>query len=269
MREEHRLTDLSADRIRGWLPEELRGAPVVVFPVLESSNRTCKQLALEGAPHGTVVLADAQTAGRGRLGRSFFSPAGTGLYFSLLLRSEEAPEKILQVTSLAAVAVCRAIASVTGLECEIKWVNDIYLRGRKLCGILAEGIVDPNRGQLSGVVLGIGINCGNRREDFPEELQEIVTSLWMETGEVPDRSRLAAELYRCLLEILAPGEILSGMEEYRRRSYVLDKEVRFFRGEDTWEGRAEAITAEGHLIVRLDSGEQVELSTGEISVRVK
>lgn len=224
---------------------------------------------MEAAPDGLAVLAEQQSAGRGRLGRSFFSPAGAGLYFSMLLWREEPAEEILRITSLGAVAVCRAIARVTGLETEIKWVNDIYHNGKKLCGILAEGILDPVKGRLNGVVLGIGINCGGVLEDFPEELREIVTTLFLETGEAPNRNVLAAELYQQIREVLAEEQRAQAMEEYRRRSCILGKDIRFVRDNEVQEGVAEDISPEGHLLVRLYTGEHLWLSTSEISVRGK
>ena len=153
-------------------------APVFLYDTLESSNRTAKTLALEGAPHGTMVLAGQQTAGRGRLGRRFESPAGKGIYLSLVLRPSLPMTEAQAVTVSAAVAVCRAVKKLCGLELGIKWVNDLYHNGKKVCGILTEAGADLESGQLEWLVAGIGLNLTSRPEDWPEELRPIAGSLY-------------------------------------------------------------------------------------------
>ena len=143
-----------------------------------STNTLLKAQAEQGAPEGTVLIAESQTAGKGRLGRHFTSPPGTGIYFSLLLRPHCTAEKSLFITTTAAVAVCEAIEQVTGLNPQIKWVNDIYLNEKKVCGILTEASVDFENGGLNWAVLGIGINIAVPKEGFPEEIRSIAGAPW-------------------------------------------------------------------------------------------
>ena len=145
-------------------------APIYLYDKLESSNRTAKTLALEGAPHGTMVLTSQQTAGRGRLGRRFESPAGKGIYLSLVLRPGLPMTEAQAVTVSAAVAVCRAVKRLCGLDLGIKWVNDLYYNGKKVCGILTEAGADIESGQLEWLVVGIGLNLTTTPADWPEEL---------------------------------------------------------------------------------------------------
>ena len=145
-------------------------APIYLYDTLESSNRTAKLLALDGAPHGTLVLTAHQSAGRGRLGRRFESPAGKGVYCSVLLRPEMPAANAQTATISAAVAVCRAVKKLCGLELAVKWVNDLYYQGRKVCGILTEAGTDLESGQLEWLVVGIGLNLTSTAADWPEEL---------------------------------------------------------------------------------------------------
>lgn len=153
-------------------------APVQLYDTLESTNRTAKLLALEGAAHGTLVLAGGQTAGRGRLGRSFASPAGKGVYCSVVLRPPLPAANAQTATIGAAVAVCRAVQTLCGLELAIKWVNDLYYKGKKVCGILTEAGTDLESGQLEWLVVGIGLNLTATAEDFPPELTAKAGSLY-------------------------------------------------------------------------------------------
>ena len=153
-------------------------APIYLYDSLESSNLTAKQLALTGAPHGTLVLTSHQQAGRGRMGRVFESPAGKGVYLSLLLRPDLSAADAQTVTIGAAVAVARAVKALCGLELSIKWVNDLYYQGRKVCGILTEAGTDIESGQLEWLVVGIGLNLTTSPADWPEELARTAGSLY-------------------------------------------------------------------------------------------
>ena len=153
-------------------------APIYLYDTLESSNRTAKLLALDGAPHGTLVLTAHQSAGRGRLGRRFESPAGKGVYCSVLLRPEMPAANAQTATISAAVAVCRAVKKLCGLELAIKWVNDLYYQGKKVCGILTEAGTDLESGQLEWLVVGIGLNLTSTAADWPEELARKAGSLY-------------------------------------------------------------------------------------------
>ena len=164
---------LSLPAIRSFLRRKAIAEQIRLYPSLVSTNQTAKQLALEGAPSGTIVLADEQTGGRGRRGRSFFSPSGTGVYFTVIFRSELAADRAVMITTAASVAAARAIDKVTGGEphAQIKWINDIYLGGKKICGILTDAVANMENGSFEYIVVGIGINTNNKTEDFPEEFR--------------------------------------------------------------------------------------------------
>lgn len=225
---------------------------ILVFPELDSTNTALKRMAQEGAAEGLVLIADAQTCGRGRLGRSFFSPHGSGLYFSILLRPPVLDPG--RLTTLAAVVTAETISDLCGVHVGIKWVNDLYYGGKKLCGILAEGA------GRDFAVVGIGINLGGSA--FPPELAEIATSLEDITGKKPDRDALAAALIRGF--DCAPREGFSHMDEYRRRSILLGREVLLPSGEAVL---VSEIEDDGGLIVEKD-GRRLRIKTGEVSVRL-
>ena len=181
-------------------------APVQLYDTLESTNRTAKLLALEGTAHGTLVLAGGQTAGRGRLGRSFASPAGKGVYCSVVLRPPLPAANAQTATIGAAVAVCRAVQMLCGLELAIKWVNDLYYKGKKVCGILTEAGTDLESGQLEWLVVGIGLNLTATAEDFPPELAAKAGSLYP----CPGKPGGAGRCHRAGAVGAVPGLCLSG-----------------------------------------------------------
>lgn len=234
---------------------------IVRLKETDSTNTQCKLLAKANAPHGTVVIAEHQTAGRGRLGRTFVSPDGGGLYCSVLLRQGFDMEHIGLVTPCAAVAAAKAIESISGVEAGIKWVNDIYLSGKKVCGILTEGSLPDF------LVVGIGINLRSVRDTFPVELQGIVTSIEDETGSIITADRMADVFLRCLsdeIDRLSSGAFLS---EYRARSILTGRTVTVCGSGEPYEAEATGIDDEAGLIVRLPDGGTRVLRTGEVSVR--
>ena len=218
-------------------------------------------MAQHGAAEGVTLIVDHQTGGRGRLGRQFHSPEG-GLYLSTLLRPTDPDPG--QITCRAAVAAARAIESLCGAKIDIKWVNDLYLNGRKVAGILAEGVLSPSGG-LEAVVLGIGINVGG--VDFPEELTSIATSLGNEGYSLP-REDVAAAFLNEWERVYYAADPADTMAEYRRRNIVLGRQVTVMRGGETYAATAEAVTDEGHLLVRDETGENHTLNSGEVSVRL-
>lgn len=234
---------------------------VTVTEQTTSTNTALREMALAGAAEGCTVIADTQTGGRGRRGRTFHSPAG-GLYLSTLLRPA-ADTDPGRVTCCAAVAAARAIESLCDATIDIKWVNDLYLNGRKVAGILAEGVLAPDGG-LSAVVLGIGINVGATA--FPEELTAIATSLGNE-GVSLTREDVAAAFLNEWERVYTAPDAAPIMEEYRRRNLVLGRQVTVMQGENTYPATATAITAEGHLRVSTPYGER-ELTSGEVSLRL-
>lgn len=229
---------------------------------IDSTNAEAKRLVLassccSGVKLPLLVTADCQTAGRGRRGRSFYSPADTGLYLSLVVPCS-ALETLVSVTTTAAVATARAIERVTGREVSIKWVNDLLLDGKKVCGILAEAINDPSGGRIAQVIVGIGVNLTT--EDFPLELQGIAASL---NTDAP-RTALAAAITDTFLDLLPRG---GDMDEYRRRSCVLGRAVHFEEAGVLYAGKAVAIEDDGALVVHCNDGSVRILRSGEITLR--
>ena len=239
-------------------------APVHIYDTLESSNRTAKLLALDGAPHGTLVLTAHQSAGRGRLGRKFESPAGKGVYCSILLRPELPAASAQTATIRAAVAVCRAVQSLCGLELAIKWVNDLYYQGKKVCGILTEAGTDLESGRLEWLVVGIGLNLTSTAADWPPELADKAGSLYPGGPAPVPRAALAGAIARELLA-LDPGE--DCLDEYRARCFVPGHWVTVCTGSETYAARALAIDDAGRLVVRRENGREEALRCGEVTTR--
>lgn len=239
------------------------------FESLDSTNTYLKKAAREGAAEGTVVVADAQTAGRGRMGRHFLSPPGRGVYMSVLLRPDCPADCVQSLTATAAVAVCRAIEKVCSLEPEIKWVNDLILHGRKICGILCESCASEEG--LGFVVLGIGLNVTELPEDFPPELRETAGSIYSQSGMVFERGALIAAI---LGEISAmyPAwclEQAAYLREYKKRCKMLGRLVSFFDADGEHCAVAEDIDDDFALRVRKDDGGTLSLHSGEISVKLQ
>lgn len=259
---------LSPEGIKLELDEKYRNYKIDVYKTIDSTNQEVKRQALEGAGQGLVVLAEQQTMGKGRRGRSFYSPAGTGIYMSVLFRpSPEQSKDVVLVTTAASVAICRAIRKVLNEEPEIKWVNDVYFRGKKVCGILTEAVSDFESGQIDTVVVGIGINYHVPEDGFPEEIRGIAGSVCTDENMIPRNSLVAAVLN----ELFAIYEKLSEreyMEDYRRWSNVIGKDVRFTSGDGWMDAKALDIDDNGGLLVQLDNGEKKTLRTGEITLRV-
>ena len=239
-------------------------APVHIYDTLESSNRTAKLLALDGAPHGTLVLTAHQSAGRGRLGRKFESPAGKGVYCSILLRPELPAASAQTATIRAAVAVCRAVQSLCGLELAIKWVNDLYYQGKKVCGILTEAGTDLESGRLEWLVVGIGLNLTSTAADWPPELADKAGSLYPGGPAPVPRAALAGAIAR-ELRALGPGE--DCLDEYRARCFVPGHWVTVCTGSETYAARALAIDDAGRLVVRRENGREEALRCGEVTTR--
>ena len=248
---------LNRDRIVSQLNDSHYVRGLILDDCTDSTNLNVKEMAQKGAAEGVTMIVDRQTGGRGRLGRSFHSPEG-GLYLSTLLRpADPNPGRI---TCCAAVAAARAIESLCDASVDIKWVNDLYVNGRKAAGILAEGVFSP-AGELTAAVLGIGINVGVT--DFPDELIPIATSLGNEGFALAREDVAAAFLNALPIALVDP----TAMEEYRRRNLVLGRAVTVVRGNETFVATPEAITDEGHLILRTADG-VATLSSGEVSLRL-
>ena len=265
------MIDKELRELRRRLGEtKIVGHTLDCFESVDSTNSYLKRIAAEGAPDGTVAVADEQTAGRGRRGRSFSSGPGRGVYLSALLRPQLAPEKILPLTALGAVAACDAVERTCGVRPQIKWTNDLVLNGKKLSGTLTELSLEGESGALQYAVIGIGVNCNNASEDFPPELREVATSLYLETGKRVQRAALAAALIEELDKLYAAlqsGDTASYLTAYRRDCLTLGREVQLL-----WQDVKEKVTAldvdeQFGLVVRRADGTVETIRTGEVSVR--
>ena len=236
-----------------------RQAPVFFQNLVDSTNTRIKQLAAQGAPDGTVYIAAAQSAGRGRNGRTFLSPPG-GLYLSMLLRPGCPAEEALSITPMAAVAVCRAVKQVCGLLCGIKWPNDVVLGGKKLCGILTEASTDKDGLFL---VPGIGVNVNT--EEFPPELRPVAGSLFLHSGKKTELEDLARALIHQMDELYAAWKVEKNafMEEYRALCVNTGREV--LVGDRP--AKALGIAEDYSLLAEYPDGTKENIACGEVSVR--
>ena len=229
---------------------------------VDSTNDYAKTLAREGCPHGTVIMAEEQTAGRGRQGRSFASPKGLGLYATFVLRPNLPPQQLIHVTAMAAVAVCRAVERAGGPLPRIKWVNDLILNGKKLGGVLTEFSV-------GALILGIGLNVLHRAENFPPALAPTASSLLLEGKSPISRAALA----RCLTEeiLLLSEHILSRKEDYLRQykaiCLTIGQDILLRRGEEETPAHCTGLDGNGALLVRYADGSEGVISSGDVSVR--
>lgn len=253
---------LNAAEIKAYLlNKELQ---IFVYDEINSTNSTAKKLLLDGVEPPFLVVADSQTAGRGRFGRKFYSPTKTGVYMSLVISPEIKLGSPVTVTAAAAVAVSRAIATLLQKETQIKWVNDVFLDGKKVCGILSEATFDVETSTIKSIVIGIGINLTT--SDFPEEISAIAGSVG--STEV-SRARVIATITENLLQLTNQTDNIDFLDEYRKKSCVVGKDIYFFCGETRTEAHALGIDEAGGLIVKLLDGTIDVLRSGEITIRVK
>lgn len=252
--------------ITSLLHTEWAGQELFCFDEIDSTNTKAKELAEQGYPSGTLIVADRQIAGRGRRGRSWDSPAGIGIFMTLLLKPDINPNNASMLTLVAALATAQAISDVTGAEAKIKWPNDIVINGKKVCGILTE--MSAQFDYINHIVIGIGINVHN--ESFPEEIRETASSLLLESGKRIHRADLIArflERFEASYAIFLQTEDLEGlMKDYNALLVNIQKQVRILDPKEPFEGKAIGITKRGELIV--DTWESRKLvSSGEVSVR--
>lgn len=258
---------LSIQGIAPYLHSPDTARLIEVYRTLESTNKTAKEMAVAGRKEDAVIIADSQTGGRGRFGRAFHSPADKGLYISFLLRPEKLPiRKVTWITAIAALAVCDAVKLVSGQDASIKWVNDVMIGGRKVCGILTEAITDMESGSIERIVVGIGINIVS--EGFPPELERIAGGLFHSTPPGSARCRLAASLINtfCSPE-LWPDE-RSLYRDYKARLMLLGREVLVHTPKESYCARAVDLDEDYHLMVETPEGERIALSSGEVSIRM-
>ena len=237
------------------------------FPTIDSTNTRAKEMAAEGAPHGTVLIADTQTGGRGRMGRSFHSPAGTGIYMSMILRPNCPAADLMHLTCAVAVAAADGVEAATGLRPGIKWTNDLVVGRKKLGGILTELSLD-SCGNVDYAVIGIGINCTQSAADFPEEIRQLATSVYLCTGKQPCREAVIAQILAALqnmsLTLHDPAAILC---RYRADCITLGQDISLVRGEELRHGKALDVDDTGALVVAFSDGHTEAVQSGEVSVR--
>lgn len=263
---------ITPQEISSFLPEGyLSPDRLLVLDSVDSTNTYLKRASLSGAADGAIVIADHQTGGRGRLGRAFESPAGKGIYLSVLMRPDLPPQATLSATGLCAVAMRRAIEKSCGVCCGIKWTNDLIAGGKKVCGILTEMALEGESGRLQHMIMGVGINVHHGIEDFSPEVRSLATSLDLAAGKTFSRSRLAAAMIE---ELDALRDVLEGRQsaaeylaDYRRHCVTLGKEARLMWREGAEKVLALDIDEEFGLIIRHEDGREEVIRSGEVSVR--
>lgn len=255
------------NELRSRIHTKWAGAELHFYQTTTSTNLLAKQAGEEGAPHGTLFVADEQTAGRGRRGRSWQSPPGTNIYFTILLRPQIAPEQASMLTLVMAHSVAGAIRRLTGMEAGIKWPNDVLLDGKKTCGILTE--MSLEREYIHYVVCGVGINVAP--QDFPEEIREHATSVEMAYGQAVSKGALLQyvmeELERDYDAFMTVGDLTPLQDSYNSLLVNRDHQVRVLDPKGEWEGTARGINARGELLVEKPDGTVAEVYAGEVSVR--
>lgn len=273
----YRLVESPADvysesEIASRLCTKWAGKRLIFFASTGSTNPDAKRFAEEGAPHGTTVVADRQTAGRGRRGRSWESPAGRSIYFTIVVRPTFIPDQASMITLVMALSVAEAIHEVTGLQTGIKWPNDIVVNGKKVVGILTEMSMTPEMNEIQFLVAGVGVNVNQEGvEEFPEELRGTATSLKIESGRQIDRVELLTKILARFEEDYETFERtvnLSGLRaRYESRLVGRDAWVRVLDPAGEYTGISRGITETGELIVEKETGETVLVYAGEVSVR--
>lgn len=247
---------LSKQGISYYLTEEI---DIFSYKTIDSTNTQMKKLAINGGKNHSVIVSEEQSAGRGRFGRSFYSPAQKGVYMSVLLKTGDSLQNATMITIKTAVAVRRAIAKLYDIEVAIKWVNDLYYRGKKVCGILSEAISDFESGMIEAIIIGIGINVST--DNFPLEIASIATSLGLQEA---NRNQFIAEILNQLFAIIDEDFKLV-LNEYRMASCVLHKQITFNQKGEQFTGLVREINDLGNLVVSSNGAEMV-LTAGEVSI---
>ena len=259
----YRLVNADILNAEGIAANMTHRVPVKTFMEIDSTNAEAKRMIAAGAEHGTVIAADSQTAGRGRFGKSFYSPKGTGLYLSVILKPDSTHISDAQmITVAAAVVTARAIESLTGRHVDIKWVNDLFLEGKKVCGILTEAVSDFESGRVDSIVVGIGINCSTAA--FPTEIQGVAGSLG---ADKLSRNRLAAMVADGLIDSFGNLSDPAIIDDYRSRSIITGKEIVYMEAGRERAAVVESINDRGNLVVRDSAGEVSVISSGEVSIK--
>lgn len=253
--------------IRECLDEEYQNNNIYYYDSIDSTNKKAKELAIAGASHGTLVLANEQTSGRGRYGRTFESPKDTGIYMSLILKpSELSYHHPTLITSYAAVVVSKVVEELTSKQLGIKWVNDLFLKDKKVCGILTEAVTDFESGMMEWIVLGIGLNISTTSSGFSTEVSQKADSIYQsETPEV-NRNKIAAEICSTTLSLHKSLSELEMMNLYKEKSIVLGKKVLIQQGKEEFLVTVKDIDIEGQLHIETEEGEEKIFNSGEIRI---
>lgn len=259
---------LTYEEIKNNLNTKYIGNNIIYFDSIDSTNNEAKKWAREGTKEGTVVIAEEQTMGRGRLGRNWTSPKYKGIWMSIILRPDIAPMKVSKITQIGAAAVTMA-AEEMGIDTFIKWPNDIIMNGKKVCGILTE--MSGELTKVNYVIMGIGINVNIEKEEFPEEIQIVASSLKIEKGQYIKRKELVSKVLNnfenLYNEFINEGKIDKSIEICRKKSILIGKQVRIIEREKETKAKALDLSKDGKLIVQYGDGKVEEIISGEISVR--
>lgn len=262
---------LNTESIQRLLDKSNPEMMIHTYSTIGSTNNEAKKILNQNIKQDTLILSEEQTEGKGRLGRVFVSPASTGLYMSLILHEVPSEKNPTLITTVAAVAVCRAIEKLTSKKPQIKWVNDLFVDGKKICGILTEGIINMETQTIGSIILGIGINMTVSKKSIPNNLQKIIGGLF--DSQIDDqkvtRNQVAAEIMNEFYPLYHEMESKEYLDQYRERCFVLGQNIFFKRNNEELEGKAISIDDEGGLVVEIEDGESFTLSYGEISIKIK
>lgn len=250
--------------LKKYLNENLN---IMIFDEIDSTNNYAKTLASNGQKEAQLIIAEGQTNGRGRMGRSFYSSNTSGLYFSLLLFPEISAEKSLLLTVMMSVAVAETVMKYNRKDVKIKWVNDVYIDGKKVCGILTEGKIN-NDLKLDYAVVGVGINVQTPENGFPDDIKDIATAIFPGNTEDNIKEKIIADVVNRFFKMYN-GNDKEYISRYKKYSYLIGKDINIIQGDTVRPARVLGITDECHLVVENENGEIDEISSGDVSVRVK
>lgn len=258
---------LDAERFRNDLNPVRLGSNILIFDAIDSTNDLARKCLEEGALEGLILMAESQTRGRGRMGRSWVSPAGTGIYLSVLLKPKIEPQRLQQLTLMAGLGTVQAVNEFSSQKAQLKWPNDILLNGKKLCGILSE--YHPTQNEENAVIIGIGVNANHSQNDFPENLRPIATSIKIETGRSVDRQVLATALIRHLDQeydaFLRDGSA-AVIQKWTENSDMFGKNISVTKGKSVIHGTALGLDSQGRLLIRIKNGAEMAFDSGEVSL---
>ncbi|MFA9422374.1 MAG: biotin--[acetyl-CoA-carboxylase] ligase [Sedimentibacter sp.] len=258
---------ISSEGINIFLNDKYKNIPITIYKSIDSTNTQAKVQIMNNAVHGTVIISEEQTKGRGRFGRDFFSPSQSGIYMSIILKPNLNVTDSVLITTAAAVAVSNAIEKFTEKTPQIKWVNDIYINNKKVCGILSEAVLDFESGAVGSIIVGIGLNVKTKEEEFPKELQDIAGSIFYGDEKFCLRNQLAAEIINQVLSLSEDLANKKFLEVYKERSMILGEYIIYYKNNEWFEGYALDIDEYGGLVIINKDGQKETLQSGEVSIK--